>query len=342
MRAFVMLLCVAFQAAAPPAQELDPTDSLPANVDTLRALGLQADGELTAEWLGSTARYLAALRASADLRESIGWRGASAFAEVRGNGGTMESDGFADSGLIAEADERISELWLENRFAADRVRGRLGLLDANREFAAIDAAGSFFSAATTSPAIAELPSWPETKPGVELFAQPVGELSLGAGLYRGDGGWFAISEMGLSWDPPPGRLAFGWWRGSGEPERQGAYLLVEQQLAREAPPDDGQGLRAFVLHARSDAAADDVRAHSLFGLTWRGALPRRDDDEVGLLCSLTESPAGLDGTLCEAYYRARTGASSSVQLGVQLAREDGAAQRREDALAIGVHVEVGF
>jgi porin len=73
---------------------------------------------------------------------------------------------------------------------------------------------------------------------------------------------------------------------SGRPQRgtAGAYTTVDQMIWREHGEwqDDPQGIGVFFLYGYADEDVSEVTQHLSAGMSWTGAIPRRDKDMAGL------------------------------------------------------------
>jgi porin len=174
-----------------------------------------------------------------------------------------EDGGSRDAGDIQvysniESDrhlDTIYELWYEQLFFDDRLRLKVGKLDANSEFAYVDVAGDFaHSSAGFSPSVFVFPSYPESAMSVNIFGRVLdtdaAALTLGYGFYDGAAGvdgvhtgsrgpssffddetsddYFHIGQAELTWDDlggrsdgwlQGGRLSVGGWLHTGEFDR---------------------------------------------------------------------------------------------------------------------------
>jgi porin len=223
------------------------------------------------------------------------------------------------------------------------MRIKFGKVDANSEFAFVDAAGSFLnSAAGISTPIFAMPTYPDPAMSMNVFVYPTPWLYAGGGIYDGatlDGiptgrngpttffsdkrsdSWFSIGEAGLTWGGVDswgaGRLAVGGWHHTADFERfdggtergvSGVYVVGEQQLLRGTAGED-HGLFAFARYAWTDENVSAAGQHIGGGLVLKGTFPGRDDDEAGLFVSrllLSDAPGATfegDETVVELYYR---------------------------------------
>ncbi|MCA9502235.1 MAG: carbohydrate porin [Myxococcota bacterium] len=249
-------------------------------------------------------RSLVDLNVSLDLGKLAGWSGATVFADGYGYWGRSGSGDVGDFQVYSNIDNdldrvQLAELWIQQELFGERVRLKLGKLDANSEFAFVDVAGEFVnSSAGFSPTIFPLPTYPEPSTGALVFLYPTSGLYAGMALFDGTGSTgfttgnsgprrffdddleshaFLIGEVGLRWSegvaPGPGRLAAGPWHHTGRFDRfdggrdhgtTGFFVLAEQRLLRFARPkpdrsDDDPG-RGLDVFAQYGWADADVSA----------------------------------------------------------------------------------
>ncbi len=132
-----------------------------------------------------------------DLAKLAGLKGltfhANAF-QINGKGLTGDYVGSlaATSYLEARATTRLSELWLEQKFASDKASLRFGQLAADAEFFGSSYANQFINGAFGVPLSfsANVPSggatYPFATPGVRLKIDPDANTSLLAAVFNGD------------------------------------------------------------------------------------------------------------------------------------------------------------
>ncbi|MEM1210340.1 MAG: carbohydrate porin, partial [Planctomycetota bacterium] len=147
----------------------------------------------------------------------------------------------------------IYELWYEQALLDDRVRIKVGKVDANSEFDFIDVAGDFSnSSAGFSPTIFTFPSYPDSAMSVNIFGKFLDldgfEATLGYGFYDGSAAdgvatgrrgpstffsndlsddYFHVWQLDLGWDRlaelggllREGRVSIGGWYHTGQFER---------------------------------------------------------------------------------------------------------------------------
>lgn len=275
---------------------------------------------------GDALRHLVNFNIVLDTERLLGWKGGTFFAGAQTFGGENASEkltgdlqGFdnIDSGDFTQ----ISEVWYEQKLLDDKLRLKIGKVDANSEFAYVEYGGEFIhSSAGFSPTIQGFPTYPDPATCVLLFVEPVEWCYLGLGVFDGatqDGSrgrtgnrgpstfWgdpsdlFLIGEVGFKWslrdETLPGRVGVGIWRHTGSFERfaggsedgtAGAYLVLDQLLWREnSDAQDEQGIGAFFQYGWADPKVSEVNHHFGAGLAWSGAIPTRDNDVLGVMAS---------------------------------------------------------
>lgn len=171
----------------------------------LAELGLSIGGTYTAEFTSilegglhqrGSFRNLLTIDAEFDPEPLLGIRGGTLFIQYLSV--NPESGGSRDAGDLQvfsniENDfhiDAIYELWYEQSLFDDLIRLKLGKIDANTEFAFVEAAGDFAnSSAGFSPTIFAFPSFPDSATSINIFARvfrsATGDLTIGYGLYDG-------------------------------------------------------------------------------------------------------------------------------------------------------------
>jgi porin len=188
----------------PDVPELEPEPRSPWR-QRLDRHGLSLGAEYVAEITGvlrggvhqrGSFRNLLTVDASLDLGPPFGVEGGTVFVHYLSAG--RDRGGSKDAGDIQVASnletdrnlDVIYELWYEQRLLDDRLRVKLGKVDANSEFAQLDAAAHFaHSSAGFSPTTFVLPTYPDPATSVNVFGTVFDSrgtsLVLGYGLYDG-------------------------------------------------------------------------------------------------------------------------------------------------------------
>ena len=159
---------------------------------------------------------------------------------------------------------QIFEIWYQQKLFDDKIRIKIGKVDANTEFSVIDNGLPFLNSSTqVSPTIFVFPTTPDPMPSVNVFFTPDEFYYAGFGAYyanrsdrfgdfvddpagvqRTGGGTFLIGETGLKWQrraavEKAGNLKLGAWEhtgtftrfdGSKQQGAYGGYAILDQTL----------------------------------------------------------------------------------------------------------------
>jgi porin len=131
-----------------------------------------------------------------DFGKLTGWNGLSLFANFFQihNTGRIRRDYVGGINTIAAIEAvpstRLSEIWLEQKFANDRASFRLGQLAADNEFFYSELSQMFLQSDWPTIAAVNLPSggaaYPLSTPGLRLTVEPINNLWLRASVLNGD------------------------------------------------------------------------------------------------------------------------------------------------------------
>ncbi|MHC4216960.1 MAG: carbohydrate porin [Planctomycetota bacterium] len=282
-----------------------------------------------------------------DLERLVGLDAGNVFFEIRGG---WDDDPNADVGSLIPVNGEfemndpiyVSQLWYQQGLLDDRLRFRVGKLDTGEGFdfhgqtVAFDAnayanfGGTQFLNAglINNPSIA----FPDFGVGAAMFGEPVERVyvagavananadatTLGfSDVFGGDPKWFFVAETGFvpelrsSSGALSGQFNLGYWHSQfqGLPSGQGVYLGMNQLVYRETA-DDLQGLGIFARYGWAENNPLGVSNFWSLGARYRGLIPGRDRDILGLgwaqafTVSDPAFTAPYEGVL-EAYYRAR-------------------------------------
>ena len=225
-----------------------------------------------------------------------------------------------DNNAIVGSLGQLSQIWYRQRLFDDRMSVQLGKLDFLASFASPSVSATFINNGLDYPSTLNVssPTFPNQAFGILVEGSPIDGLELKAGLYDGSNppaigapssgtgglgpatffdnvaGYFAIGEAKLSWkaEGRPGALAAGGWGHTGEfpsfsggraSGTHGAYAYLQQAmwLADEDAPD-GAGISIFAIASVGEASTNPVRWSLSGGLSWRGPIPSRPDDQFGI------------------------------------------------------------
>lgn len=333
--------------------------------------------------IGRGTRYLdnLDLTATADLEALIGWRGATAFAYGLYNNGSSISELVGDAQTVSNIEVgtravRLYEAWFEQRLAGDRASLKVGRYDLSSEFDVLESGLLFVHSAhgIGTEIAATGRNGPSTFPflslGARLAVVPTDGWTLRAAVLdgvpddparpkrtavklSGRDGAFLIGEVERSL--PGGKLLIGYWRYSARFDRldgsrgrgnDGVYVRAEHHLTRE--PDADQGLAGFVRAGVADGRINMFDRYLGAGLTYTGAIPGRDEDQLGVAMAAAFTsksyrltiPATRQEVALELTYRAGLTDFLSLQPGLHYVIDPGADPSSRDALAPMLRAEV--
>jgi porin len=329
--------------------------------------------------------YLLNLNATLDSKKLVGYDGGTFFLNFRNEDGIHHSfDGaFGNTSHLYEpARTEISEAWYEQQLLENKLRIRVGKIDANTEFANNSNGAEFLNDfGGYSPTILAFPTDPDPAFGIDAFIYPTPHLYAGAGIYDGSlaegrstgelgpanalhpDREFMIAEIGGTWTASGGRdgkLGIGVWHhtaqfakfdGGTQNGATGPYVTLDQMLWRSNPADDDdkRGIALFSLAGYSDPSISAAHYQVGGGLKWTGAIMSRPEDIIGLgvdyIRLSTAAGSGFDRpdeTTIETFYKIRLNPWFSVQPDMQYIHNPGGVSDHHDALALTVQALVDF
>ncbi len=301
--------------------------------------------------------------------------------------GEIVSDLQSVSSIEGPRKTWMYELWYEHMFMEDALSLLVGIHDLNSEFdvseyGSLYVNGSFGIGPEIS--VGARPSiFPLTAPAVRVKITPNEQWQFLVGVYDGDpgdpeesthlprsdfdreGGAFIVSEAAyhLTGDVLPGFIKVGAWHntgefddmmaldGNGDPVKRdgntGGYLVVDKMLYRE---QDEQGLGAFLQFGRNRENVNEVNMYIGGGLNYRGLIPRRNRDDIGIAVAHTKingdliDAGGRDDfeTTIEATYRAQVTENISLQPDFQYVMNPSALEGVPDAFVAGMRFEMAL
>lgn len=275
----------------------------------------------------ASTRHIFDVNATADLDKLLGLPGATLYADAyfsSNRGGSRDvGDVQGTSNIDTGANiNQLAELWYQQTLFDDMLRLKVGKIDANGEFAFVNAAGDFATASPGySPTINGYAGYPAPATGVVAFIYPADRVYVGGGIFDGatrDGvftgnrgpdqffsddkssSWFLIGEVGASWDDlfglGGGRAAVGGhyhtgrataFNGDSKAGASGVYALGEQQLIRRGPGDEDKalGLFTFCQFGWTEDEVSNSKLHLAGGVVLKGTFASRPDDTTGVYVS---------------------------------------------------------
>jgi porin len=264
---------------------------------------------------------------------------------------------------------RVSEYWWELPLA-ENLTVRVGKQDLNTEFLLIGLAEDFIqSTYGLSPSTA-FPTFPDPSMGVVALTQLPDAWRLKMGIwdaFSSGGNWgisgndsvLMIGELehtyALRDGTLPGVFVLGAvYESSGEVDGvplsavQEYILQLEQHIYRECPcdEDDMQGLACFVgYYPRFPGrliSSDSIGSNLVAGVVYRGLLPSRDEDVVGLGYSVAELFSGGSNreSDIELFYKIRVTPRASLQADLQYLGTPAGVLR--DSIVVGTRFEIAL
>ncbi len=285
----------------------------------------------------------------------------------------------------------IAEYWYEHLVVDELWRIKVGKQDANADFAFTDLGGDFVNSSFGLPPMIPLPTFPSQALGIASFLNLTDETILALGIYDGtlpsgpqgvrwgfdtlgDNGAISLyqiehkPQLGTDGEFPSTIRLGGWFHSSNDSwsefddaiaprtfgHNYGYFASVDQLIWKEhLGTDDDQGLGIFFQFGWAPSNRNVIREYYGGGLVYKGLLPNRDDDLLGLAFAsalLSEhfrassdmvglSPAPSE-TAVELFYKTLLGPNMSVQPDIQYIANPSGIHR--DALVPGMRFEVVF
>ena len=317
-----------------------------------------------------------------DFERANLWSGGEVFLYMNNaHGHTLTSEFIGDGQCYSNIDTmpkpqdltQLNEYWYRHHLDDDRLLLTIGRQDANADFGFADLGGDFVNASFTGLPNVPMPFWPFQTLGVTALYQANEGMRLGGGVFDHGGNenqwWVVTTNRGMfylgqiDWQPLAEvedalmtLVRFGSWYTNSDTlavdEQQvyegnyGFYVTVDRSLIPEAD-DPEQGLAAFGQFSWAPPDRNQVDQHYAAGLVYRGLLPSRDIDTIGLgvtqiaFCKDQRELTGqTDETAVEMFYKARFGQRWAVEPDMQyIARPNGDGN---DALVVGVRFEAAL
>ncbi len=326
---------------------------------------------VASESSGHSTRGYAEVSATLDFGRVTHRDGDQVFVQFYGKHGMAASALAGDiqgtSNIDAEDFARLGEFWYETWVVPDRLRLKIGRVDAATEFAHSEH-GSVFLAAPmgASPTIVGFPTYPAPTLSANMFWQPNAIVYASAGVYDGRAATpddlglplFMVGEGGLRWGGRPGRVAVGVWHHTsrtlqldpaGDHASTGPYLVIDQSLWRARPDDEeSPGICVFLQSSTANADVSLVTRHLGAGVVWTGPFASRASDAVGFgLTRATLSEHAPDGavgreTSVGPFYRLQITDAIGLQPNLQYVRNPGGTRPGQGAIVWTLRVESRF
>lgn len=307
--------------------------------------------------IAPSARGLVTTTLTLDTSKTLHARGGSLAAQLQAGHGSNVTAllGVTQSVSNIDADiiPAVAEVWYEQPFGS-RVRVKAGRIDANTEFANVDAAGDFLSASMGfSPSIIYMPTYPLPVSGAMGEVTPGAGVDVRGGIFdgtAGDGDWlrwdsrFAIGQFGKNWEDASGtqhgRISAGGWRyasGSKSHQTGGLFATAEQTF------QIGAKAAAAFLQAGTSDPRSAIQRHVGAGFTLGGLVPAREADTTGLAATWIRMAPGSDSPTelaIELFHRMALTPAFGLVPDVQWIRRPEGSTGRTVVFTIRLHVEL--
>jgi porin len=282
---------------------------------------------------GSAFAALLDANVNLDLEKLIGWKGGSFYLDFEYHGGdnptsTLVGDFQVFDKNNADPFFEALELWYQQILFNNKLRIKIGKVDANTEFSVIDNGLGFINSPTqVTPAFPVFPTFPDPMPGITMFFNPNHLLFIDFALYNanqsehllnfyGDPssaqlsrhGQLFIVESGLNWNHLPllgndGNFKVGLWKHNGffpdfsgnqDHGLDGIYVIFDQTLWKSTTKQKVQhSVRMFLEYALTDSRISPVFRHYGGGIVWSAPSGRRPNDALGFSVQDADLSAGL-------------------------------------------------
>ena len=333
---------------------------------------------------GDALRHLFNFNLAVETEPMLKWKGGTFFLNFQNQNGDRAAHDVGSvqgvSNIEADGRTQVSEVWFEQEFLhgdprSNSLRLKVGKIDANTEFA-LPRYGVHFlnSSFEYSPTIVAMPTYPDPAFGLiaGLMQDPFFDVQAGIfdgsvveGVPTGSRGpktlfgspsdLFLIAEVGLRSNIPT-RWAAGVWHHTGTFDRfdgaresgvTGFYVVGDYRVWQEnEAKKDEQGVALFYQYGYVDGDVSAIEQHVGGGITWTGAIRRRDEDVIGLGATYVEfsEESGLDedGELAvELLYKLQVTRFFAVTGDLQYIVNPGG-EGADDALVGTVRVHIDF
>ncbi|HTN77951.1 MAG TPA: carbohydrate porin, partial [Pirellulaceae bacterium] len=274
---------------------------------------------------------------------------------------------------------QVSEYWYQQNLYDNQLWFKIGRQDANANFALVDLGGDFVNSSFGLIPTVLLPTFPSPALGTAGFWEINENVQLGGGVYDGapagvQSGFNTLGEFGYMSlvqlqiksqfgveGQLPSTVRLGAWQHSNQwdeittsddprvfSQNYGIWASFDQLLWKETDEEgDEQGLGAFGQFGWAPGNRNPVQEYYGAGLVYRGLLPERNRDLVGLgMANVLFSPEqrAVGGetfeTAIEFFYKWYVGDYISLQPDFQYIVNPGGVHR--DAVVPGMRFEVVF
>lgn len=271
---------------------------------------------------------------------------------------------------------QISEYWYQQKLFDNKVRLKVGKQDSNIDFAYLNSGMNFINLAFSINPTVPLPTYPDQTFGFMAEYNPKEWLSIRDGIYSKYSVPFNITEIEVKTKikQMPGRYMLGGWELSDSSgfdvaagmdsygattynnynRNCGAYFQFEQMVYKEKKNDDNdmQGLVVFGQAGVSPSDKNDMSKYIGGGLQYKGLIPKRDNDLIGLAVANGTFASRLGDvgtdygsrcgseTVLEAFYRIQVTPWFYFQPDAQFIMNPGGTY--DNSVAIGLRTAITF
>jgi len=326
-----------------------------------------SDGNEQDRWFG---RYSFDFLLNVDGEKLVGWRGASASLRLKqhlpqfGDENSYSRVSQLYSNIDGNSRTSIYELWLQQTTLSNKLRVKVGKVDASSEFATVAIAADFLNASMGfSPTVMYFPTYPEPKPGIMSFVYPNDRYFVGAGVFRTNGdGTLSIAEGGVNWiaghNERSGKATLGFWHlqqelacfdGDTAHRTHGFYSVLQQSLWRQTPgaPFHTREVSAFLQFGTGDGDMNPFTKHFGGGLVLNQPFSAHDAIGIGTTwVDFTHQPsAAFDSEtelVIEAYYKVQIHRNVTLEPDFQFFHNPGGIQPHSNLLALTPRLILSF
>ena len=253
-----------------------------------------------------------------DTERSKLWEGGEVFVYFfQTHGRTLSAQFVGDAQLydsldtspLAADQTKLGEYWYRQALGDTGLTVKIGFQDSNADYAFADLAGDFINSSFTTLPNVPLPTWPFQRVGMSVFWDPAEWFHFGFGTFDAGANqrqfWFnpvgGIGQFSIAqFDFMPGagnedalatNIRLGGWFDSSDvitltgdmtrPHNYGFYATVDRVLFVEGQ-DREQGLGVFFEYSWAPQSINGIGAYYGTGVTYRGLVPNRDTDLLGV------------------------------------------------------------
>ncbi len=267
-------------------------------------------------------RYRLDVSLTLNTARILGWKGGTAFVDFMAHGGENPALNLvgavqAISAIDQNPATRLDQIWYKQQLAGKDLWFKLGRIDTTYDFDNIRDAQPFLNGSFGfTPTIFVFPSYPFSAWGSEGCWKPWTHLQLKAGLFDGNTentlpavasadpnavenpyGLMAIGEQSVNYLLGPahlsGTVTLGEWYHTGtfqtyagtyQQDAHGCYVYLDQTLWKSdhQPGSSASRIGTFIQYGWANGKLTQIDGNLLGGLRWRGPIPGRPDDNLGL------------------------------------------------------------